>query len=234
MAYRVDYNGEDVELATLDAALDTARHAIANDVRRLDGWAVEHDDTINDWFVQAVLDGRRVGPTAVISGPDPVAGGPRPGRGGLENHPGRRGPADPDVAGPGPGRWGSRDPDAAGPGPGRWGSRDPDAAGPGPGRWSSRDPDAAGPGPGRWGSRDPDAPGERPSRAEPVADRGRRPEPAVLEEWERRVVFVGETPAEAFALAADWLNGRPDIASLGDVGWHHTADGHQLRLYFRG
>jgi hypothetical protein len=57
---------------------------------------------------------------------------------------------------------------------------------------------------------------------------------AVYEEWERRVIFVGETPAEAFALAADWLDRRPDIEVLGDVGWHHTADGHQLRLYYRG
>jgi hypothetical protein len=129
MAYRVEYNGEDVELATLDAALQAARKAISHDVRRLDGWTVDHDDAIDDWFVQAVLDGRRVGPTAVVSGP------------------------------------------------------------------------------------------------------GRRA--AVYEEWERRVVFVGETPAEAFAMAAEWLDRRPDIEALGDVGWHHTAGGHQLRLYYR-
>ncbi|MET0415307.1 MAG: hypothetical protein ABW022_04725, partial [Actinoplanes sp.] len=58
--------------------------------------------------------------------------------------------------------------------------------------------------------------------------------PDVFEEWERRVVFVGETPAEVFALAAEWLDRRPEIESIGDVGWHHTADGHQLRLYYRG
>src|SRR6185436_9776272 len=69
MAYRVEYNGEDIELATLDAALNCARNAIANDLDRFDGWAVEHDEDLNDWFVQAVRNGRRVGPTARISGP---------------------------------------------------------------------------------------------------------------------------------------------------------------------
>jgi hypothetical protein len=185
MAYRVEYNGEDVELATLDAALDAARNAIANDVRRLDGWTVEHDDTINDWFVQAVLDGRRVGPTAVVSGPDPVAGGPRPVGGGRRP-----------VAG------GSR-PVGGGRRPVARGSR-PVADGP---RAVAGGPRPAGPD---------------------------RRGPVIFEEWERRVIFVGATPAEAFALAADWLEGRPDVKSLGDVGWHHTADGHQLRLYFRG
>jgi hypothetical protein len=128
MAYRVEYNGEDIELATLDAALNCARNAIANDIDRFDSWAVEHDEDVDDWFVQAVRNGRRVGPTAVIIGP---------------------------------------------------------------------------------GSR-------------------------VIEEWERRVSFVGRTPAEAFAMAADWLQRRPDIDVLGDVGWHHTANGHQLRIYYRG
>ena len=128
MAYRVEYNGEDIELATLDAALNCARTAIANDLDRFDGWAVEHDEDVGDWFVQAVRNGRRVGRTAVITGP------------------------------------------------------------------------------------------------------GNR----VIEEWERRVSFVGRTPAEAFAMAAEWLERRPDIDVLGDVGWHHTANGHQLRIYFRG
>ena len=57
--------------------------------------------------------------------------------------------------------------------------------------------------------------------------------PAVIEEWERRVSFVGQSPAEAFAMAADWLERRPEIETLGDVGWHHTASGHQLRIYYR-
>jgi hypothetical protein len=129
MAYRVEYNGEDIQLATLDAALDCARNAIANDVDRFDGWAVEHDEQADEWFVQAVRYGRRIGPAAVI-----------------------------------------------------------------------------------FGAR----------------------EPEVVEEWERRVAFVGRTPAEAFAMAADWLAKRPDIDVLGDVGWHHTGSGHQLRIYYRG
>lgn len=132
MAYRVEYDGEDIELTTLDAALDTARTAIANDLDRFDGWAVDHDDSVNDWFVQAMRNGRRVGPTAVITGPEP------------------------------------------------------------------------------------------------------KHSPAVVEEWERRVSFVGGTPAEAFAMAAKWLKRHPEVGALGDVGWHHTAAGHQLRLYFPG
>ncbi|BCJ55602.1 hypothetical protein Asp14428_70770 [Actinoplanes sp. NBRC 14428] len=81
MTYRVDYNGEDAELATLDAALDTAKEAIAADVGPVSGWAVEHDETINDWFVQGVLDGKAVGATAVVSGPEPTTAAqtyPRP------------------------------------------------------------------------------------------------------------------------------------------------------------
>ncbi|WP_203837751.1 hypothetical protein [Winogradskya humida] len=72
MTYRVEYNGEDLEVATLDSALDNAKHAIASDVGQISGWAVEHDETINDWFVQGVLDGQAVGPTAVVSGPEPM------------------------------------------------------------------------------------------------------------------------------------------------------------------
>ena len=72
MTYRVEYNGEDIELATLDVAIDNAKHAIAEDVGPISGWTVEHDETINDWFVQGVRDGSRIGPTAVISGPDPI------------------------------------------------------------------------------------------------------------------------------------------------------------------
>ena len=137
MAYRVEYNGEDIDFATLDAALDCARNAILDDLGRLDGWSVEHDETINDWFVQGVRNGRRIGPTAVVSGP---------------------------------------------------------------------------------------------RMAERAVEIGA---PSVYDEWARRMVFVGRTPAEAFAMAAAWLDRRPDIASVSDVGWHRTADGHQLRLYYR-
>ncbi|MFF5078940.1 hypothetical protein ACFY36_17950 [Actinoplanes sp. NPDC000266] len=135
MAYRVEYNGEDIDFATLDAALDRARRVIADDIGRLDGWTVEHDETVNDWFVQGVRNGRRIGPTAIVTGP-------------------------------------------------------------------------------------------RGTQAATGA-------PTVYEEWERRVVFIGRTPAEAFAMAAEWLTRRPDVEALGDVGWHRTADGHQLRLYYR-
>ncbi|GAA0574351.1 hypothetical protein GCM10010172_68720 [Paractinoplanes ferrugineus] len=132
MAYRVEYDGEGIELGTLDAALDCARTAIANDVDRFDGWAVEHDEDVDDWFVQAVRNGRRVGPLAVVT------------------------------------------------------------------------------------------------------NLGKALVPPVVEEWERRVSFVGRTPADAFAMAADWLERRPDVETIGDVGWHHTASGHQLRIYYRG
>jgi hypothetical protein len=70
MNYRVEYNGDDAELSTLDAALDNAKHAIATDVGPVSGWTVEHDETINDWYVQGVLDGAPVGPTAVVSAPE--------------------------------------------------------------------------------------------------------------------------------------------------------------------
>ena len=133
MAYRVEYGGEEIDFASLDAALDCARTAILDHIGRIDGWAVEHDEAVNEWFVQGVRDGRRVGRTAVVIGPRP-------------RH---------------------------------------------------------------------------------------RSSPTVFEEWERRAVFVGDTPAEAFAMAAAWLDKRPDITTLGDVGWHHTADGHQLRVYYR-
>jgi hypothetical protein len=76
MTYRVEYNGEDIEVTTLDAALDSAKNAIAADVGPISGWTVEHDDAINDWFVQGVLDGTPIGPTAVVSGPEPS--GPPP------------------------------------------------------------------------------------------------------------------------------------------------------------
>jgi hypothetical protein len=73
MTYRVEYNGEDIEVMTLDAALDNAKTAIAGDIGPISGFAVEHDETINDWFVQGVRDGAPIGPIAVVSGPETVA-----------------------------------------------------------------------------------------------------------------------------------------------------------------
>jgi hypothetical protein len=68
----VEYNGGDLEVMTLDAALDNAKNAIATDIGPISGWSVEHDETINDWFVQGVINGEKIGPTAVISGPEPM------------------------------------------------------------------------------------------------------------------------------------------------------------------
>jgi hypothetical protein len=72
MSYRVEYNGRDVEATTLDAAIEDAKDAIAADVGPVSGWTVEHDETINDWFVQGVVNGEPVGSTAVVSGPEPT------------------------------------------------------------------------------------------------------------------------------------------------------------------
>jgi hypothetical protein len=36
------------------------------------GFAIEHDEAINDWFIQGVVDGSPVGSTAVVSGPEPT------------------------------------------------------------------------------------------------------------------------------------------------------------------
>ncbi|GAB1692762.1 hypothetical protein [Krasilnikovia sp. M28-CT-15] len=65
--------GADLEVATLDAALDNAKNAIAADVGPVSDWSVEYDETINDWFVQGLLGGAPVGSTAVVTGPEPVA-----------------------------------------------------------------------------------------------------------------------------------------------------------------
>jgi hypothetical protein len=72
MTYRVEYNGRDLEVSALDAALDGAKDAIAADVGPVSGFAVEHDETINDWFVQGVVNGEPVGSTAVVTGPEPT------------------------------------------------------------------------------------------------------------------------------------------------------------------
>ena len=72
MTYRVEYNGRDVEASTLDAAIEDAKDAIAADVGPVSGWTVEHDETINDWFIQGVINGSPVGSTAVVTGPEPT------------------------------------------------------------------------------------------------------------------------------------------------------------------
>ncbi|HEX8346980.1 MAG TPA: hypothetical protein VF657_19920 [Actinoplanes sp.] len=74
MTYRVEYNGSDAEITTLDAAVEAAKHAILTDVGPVSGWTIEHDEAINDWFIQGVRNGELVGSTAVVTGPEPVMG----------------------------------------------------------------------------------------------------------------------------------------------------------------
>ncbi|BFU45656.1 hypothetical protein [Krasilnikovia sp. MM14-A1004] len=73
MTYLVEYKGTGLEIATLDAALDSAKNAIATDIGPVSGWSVEYDETINDWFVRGLLNGAPVGSMAVVTGPEPVA-----------------------------------------------------------------------------------------------------------------------------------------------------------------
>jgi hypothetical protein len=157
MTYRVEYNGEDIEVTTLDAALDSARNAIAADVGPISGWTVEHDDAINDWFVQGVLDGTPIGPTAVVSGPEPTAAPP----------------VDPRDLGVVVGT-------------------------------------------------DPYGTGIRAT----TTPRSRGVDQV------RVVAFRGSTPAEAFGQATAWLAGNPDLVMIADVGWHPTANGPELRIYY--
>ena len=137
MSYRVEYNGADLEVTTLDAALDAAKQAIADDQGPISGWTVEHDETINDWFVQGVRNGVGIGPTAVVSGPEPM-----------------------DMA------------------------------------------------------------------VAPVSP------PGVVDGPIQQVVFTGPATADAFASAATWLSGRAAVVTVIDIGWHPTATGYQLRLYY--
>ena len=152
MTYRVEYNGEDIEVTTLDAALDSARNAIAADVGPISGWTVEHDDAINDWFVQGVRDGTPIGSTAVVSGPEPTVD-----------------PRDLGVV-------------------------------------VGTDPHGT----------DIRATTTPRSRGTDM----------------RLVTFGGSTPAEAFGQATAWLAGNPDLRTIADVGWHPTANGPELRIYF--
>lgn len=72
MTYRVVYNSIDVEANTLNAAIEYARTLITNDVGAVTAWTVEHDELINDWFVQATVEGSPVAYTATVVGPESV------------------------------------------------------------------------------------------------------------------------------------------------------------------
>lgn len=72
MTYRVNYNGVDVEESTLNGAIEYAKSLIVNDAGPVAEWRVEHDELINDWFVQATVDGETVAYTATVVGPDSV------------------------------------------------------------------------------------------------------------------------------------------------------------------
>jgi hypothetical protein len=72
MTYRVSYNGIDVEESTLNGAIEYAKSLIANDAGTVTAWRVEHDELINDWFVQGTLDGEPIAYTATVVGPDSV------------------------------------------------------------------------------------------------------------------------------------------------------------------
>ncbi len=72
MTYRVEYAGGGDEIPTLNAAIEMAKRAIDADVGPVEAYAVEHDDTINDWFVQGLVGGSPVGSMAVVSGPEPT------------------------------------------------------------------------------------------------------------------------------------------------------------------
>jgi hypothetical protein len=78
MTYRVEYHGSAVEVSTLDAAIEAAKDAILGDVGPVSAWTIEHDETINDWFVQGVTNGEPVGSTAVVAGPEPMDVGVQP------------------------------------------------------------------------------------------------------------------------------------------------------------
>jgi hypothetical protein len=171
MTYRVEYNGEGIEVTTLDAALDSAKNAIAADVGPISGWTVEHDDAINDWFVQGVLEGTPIGPTAVVSGPEPIGLPPSPV------------PRDLGVV---------------------VGTEADEA-----GIRATTTPRSRGRERGREGGREWDG------------------------EWVRVVGFGGSTPAEAFGKATAWLAGHPGVVAVTDVGWQSTANGPQLRIYYR-
>lgn len=72
MTYRVVYNGIDAEENTLNGAIEYAKTLITNDVGPMAAWKVEHDELINDWFVQGVQEGADVAYTATVVGPESV------------------------------------------------------------------------------------------------------------------------------------------------------------------
>jgi len=94
MTYRVEYHGTDVEVPTLAAAIEDAKRAIEAHVGPVTEWTVEHDDAINDWFVQGVVDGKPIGATAVVAGPEPTVADPL-----APHRPGGAGAAAPEQGG---------------------------------------------------------------------------------------------------------------------------------------
>ncbi len=73
MTYRVQYNGIDVEAATLESAIEYAKSIITDDAGPMTTWTVEHDEVVNDWFVQGIREDSPLEYTATVAGPEPVA-----------------------------------------------------------------------------------------------------------------------------------------------------------------
>jgi hypothetical protein len=71
MTYRVQYHASSVEAPTLEAAIEYAKSMIVEDAGEMAAWRIEHDDVVNDWFVQGTPDGS-LQYTATVAGPEPV------------------------------------------------------------------------------------------------------------------------------------------------------------------
>lgn len=75
--YEIEYNGRIFDESTEIKAMAAAKHAIQQDAGPVEQWAVQHDDIINVWFVQRLMGGSPVGPTATITGPQRTTGEPQ-------------------------------------------------------------------------------------------------------------------------------------------------------------